>query len=87
VGARVRPLTVSAGGGRAASQPNKSPVPAKRFYVALPPRHHPRHRSDVLRRIADAAFVIGDTKIRAAQLPDKIVLPNGVVIERPVYWR
>ena len=55
----------------------------RRFVVAFPPRR----RSDALRSAADAAFTIGDARIRAAQLPDKIALPNGVVIQRPAYWR
>jgi uncharacterized LabA/DUF88 family protein len=57
--------------------------PSKRFVAAFPPRR----RSDALRRICDAALTLGDAKIRAAQLPDKIVLPSGVVLERPAYWR
>jgi uncharacterized LabA/DUF88 family protein len=58
-------------------------APAKRFVAVFPPRR----RSDVLRRICDAALTIGDAKIRTAQLPNKIVIPSGVVFERPPYWR
>ena len=58
-------------------------APTKRFVAAFPPRR----RSDALRRICDAALTLGDAKIRAAQLPDKIVLASGVVLERPAYWR
>jgi uncharacterized LabA/DUF88 family protein len=57
--------------------------PAKRFYAAFPPHR----RSGALARVADAAFAIGDDKIRAAQLPDKITLPDGTMLERPAYWR
>jgi uncharacterized LabA/DUF88 family protein len=58
-------------------------APEKRFVAMFPPRR----RSDALRRICDGAFTLGDTKIRTAQLPDQIVLPTGVVLERPAYWR
>jgi uncharacterized LabA/DUF88 family protein len=58
-------------------------APGKRFVVVFPPRR----RSDVLRAICDGALVVGADKIRAAQLPDRIVLPSGVVLERPAYWR
>jgi len=61
----------------------KQLVPAKRITVGFPPGRH----SDVLRRTCDAAFFVGTDKVRAAQLPDKIVLPSGVVLERPPYWR
>ena len=57
--------------------------PRKRFTVGLPPRRH----SDGLRRACDSAFFIPVDKIRAAQLPERIVLPSGVVLERPAYWR
>lgn len=57
--------------------------PGKRFLVAFPPRR----RSDLLRRTSDAALTLGEAKIRAAQLPDKIVLPSGATVERPPYWR
>jgi uncharacterized LabA/DUF88 family protein len=57
--------------------------PRKRFVVGFPPQRH----SDGLRRACDAAFSVGADKIRAAQLPDEIVLPSGVVLERPAYWR
>jgi uncharacterized LabA/DUF88 family protein len=58
-------------------------APAKRFVAVFPPRR----RSDVLRRICDAALTVGDAKIRSAQLPDKIVGSSGTVFERPPYWR
>jgi uncharacterized LabA/DUF88 family protein len=61
----------------------KQLAPTKRMTVGFPPRRH----SDVLSRTCDAAFFVGADKIRAAQLPDKIVLPSGVVLERPPYWR
>jgi uncharacterized LabA/DUF88 family protein len=47
----------------------------------------PRRRSDRLRRVSNGAFTIGDAKIRAAQLPDKIILTDGTALERPAYWR
>lgn len=55
----------------------------KRIIVAFPPRRW----SDALRNEADACFTIGDAKIRQAQLPDKVMLDGGLVIERPPYWR
>jgi uncharacterized LabA/DUF88 family protein len=58
-------------------------APAKRFVAVFPPKR----RSDVLRQTCDAALTIGDAKIRAAQLPDKIILPTGVAVDRPAYWR
>jgi uncharacterized LabA/DUF88 family protein len=57
--------------------------PTARFYAALPPRR----RSDALSRVTDATFTIGEGRIRGSLLPDKIVLPSGVVLERPAYWR
>jgi uncharacterized LabA/DUF88 family protein len=57
--------------------------PTTKYYVALPPRR----RSGGLSRVADATYTIGDAKIRNAQLPDKVILANGTVLERPAYWR
>ncbi|MEV4757412.1 NYN domain-containing protein [Micromonospora sp. NPDC049559] len=56
---------------------------SKRIIVAFPPRR----RSDALREEADACFTIGDAKIRNAQLPEKVMLKTGLLIERPAYWR
>lgn len=58
-------------------------APQKRFIAAFPPRR----RSDALRRTADGAFTIGDSKIRSTQLPELIRLPNGGEVRRPNYWR
>jgi uncharacterized LabA/DUF88 family protein len=58
-------------------------TPAKRFVAMFPPRR----RSDVLRRMCDGAFTLGDAKIRAAQVPNKIILADGTALERPAYWR
>lgn len=35
---------------------------------------------------ADKAFMIGQKRIRQAQLPDRITRPSGYVIERPATW-
>jgi len=58
-------------------------APEAAFTVAWPPHRH----SDALRAISDAAFTIGEAKIRNAQLPDKLTLTDGTVLERPAYWR
>ncbi|MFI6758529.1 NYN domain-containing protein [Micromonospora sp. NPDC050417] len=58
-------------------------APDKKVVVAFPPRRW----SDALRNEADACFTIGDAKIRQAQLPDKVMLDNGLIVERPAYWR
>jgi uncharacterized LabA/DUF88 family protein len=56
--------------------------PEKKIIAAFPPRR----RSDDLRRSVRAAFTIGDAKIRNALLPD-VVNGNGVLLQRPAYWK
>jgi uncharacterized LabA/DUF88 family protein len=46
----------------------------------------PRRRSDPLRKAADAGYVIGRDRLHRAQLPQKVVGANGIVLERPAYW-
>lgn len=46
----------------------------------------PRRVSDPLRKIADGIYYLGRDKLRKAQLPDRLVLPNGIKLTRPSYW-
>lgn len=55
---------------------------AKRIIAAFPPKR----RSGDLAAQADGAFTIGDAKLRHAQLPEKVQVDQGVVIERPAHW-
>ena len=57
-------------------------APRMRFVAAFPPNR----RSDALRRACDASFTLGDARIRAAQLPERVSLPNGHTVARPTYW-
>ena len=57
--------------------------PSKRIVIAEPPRRH----SNELRKAANAYFKIGEAKLRAAQLPETIQLPNGHCLQRPASWR
>jgi uncharacterized LabA/DUF88 family protein len=55
----------------------------KRFVAAFPPSR----RSYALQHVSSAVTFLGHTNIRRAQLPDQIALPDGIVLERPDYWR
>jgi uncharacterized LabA/DUF88 family protein len=57
--------------------------PAKRVIVAFPPRR----RSVDLERCASGYIAIGEDKLRASQLPDQVVKPDGFVLHRPAHWR
>jgi len=57
--------------------------PQKRVVAVFPPSRH----SDELRRVADAAFTLGDANIRSSLLPDPIRGPSGRVFTRPRSWR
>jgi uncharacterized LabA/DUF88 family protein len=46
----------------------------------------PRRRSDDLRTACDAAFTLGDTKVRRAQLPPVVTAPDGTAYARPSRW-
>jgi len=67
--------------------------PAKRVIVAFPPRRYsselkrPRRYSSELKRCASGYLSIGEDKLRANQLPDSIVKPNGFMLQRPATWR
>lgn len=57
--------------------------PAKRVIVAFPPRRY----SSELKRCASGYLSIGEDKLRANQLPDSIVKPDGFMLQRPATWR
>ncbi|MBW7656585.1 hypothetical protein K1I42_04685 [Hydrogenophilus thermoluteolus] len=57
--------------------------PAKRLIVAFPPG---RSSSD-LKRFAHGYLTIGEDKLRASQLPEQLVKPDGYVLTRPATWR
>lgn len=54
-----------------------------RIVVAFPPKRH----SDDLKRSSDAYFTIGQNVIRRSQLPARVPISEGVILERPRYWR
>jgi uncharacterized LabA/DUF88 family protein len=56
--------------------------PEKRIVAAFPPSRHSR----VLAQVVDAYLTIGDSKIRNAQLPPKIITNGGVTLTRPAHW-
>jgi uncharacterized LabA/DUF88 family protein len=66
--------------------------PAVRAAKRLLPRQKivsvfpPRRVSDPLRRESDSVLWLGRDKLRRAQLPTKVVTPQGIVLERPAYW-
>ena len=57
--------------------------PRKRVIVVFPPKRH----SAELKRVASGYLTIGEDKLRASQLPDQIVKPDGFVLERPSTWK
>jgi hypothetical protein len=60
----------------------KELAPGKRVIAMFPPRR----RSDDICQAADGLLRIDQRMLRQLQLPEKVVKPNGVVIERPAYW-
>ncbi len=57
--------------------------PAKRVVVAFPPAR----ASVKLKKVASAWLTIGRRTIRKSQFPDRVVKPDGFVLERPATWR
>lgn len=57
--------------------------PDKRVIVAFPPRRH----SAELKRRANGYLAIGEDKLRASQLPERVPMPGGFVLTRPEEWR
>ncbi len=55
----------------------------KQFLAAFPPGRH----SSELRKATRKAFVIGEEVLRSSQLPERIILPGGHALERPLRWR
>ena len=55
----------------------------KQFLAAFPPGRH----SSELRKAARKAFVIGEEVLRSSQLPERITLPGGHALERPLRWK
>lgn len=54
------------------------------FYMALFP---PMRQSFELQALMPNSMVIGESRLRQAQLPEEIVLPSGQVLEQPQKWR
>jgi uncharacterized LabA/DUF88 family protein len=61
----------------------KERYPEKRVIVAFPPRR----QSGELKRCATGHLFIGEDKLRASQLPEKVLKPDGFELERPAEWR
>lgn len=60
-----------------------SRYPNKRVIVAFPPG-----RSSVkLESIASGTYHIGENSLKASQLPENVVKPDGYVLSRPEKWR
>lgn len=55
----------------------------KRIVVAFPPGRYSNER----KRCAHGFFTIGEDKLRASQLPERIAKPDGYVLTRPATWR
>lgn len=56
--------------------------PSKRVIVAFPPGRY----SNELKRHANGYLTIGEDKLRASQLPDRIIKADGFVLSRPATW-
>ncbi|WP_065497246.1 NYN domain-containing protein [Burkholderia sp. CCA53] len=57
--------------------------PLKRVIVAFPPKRH----SKALMQCANGHLAISESKLRASQLPEQLVKPDGYVLARPAIWR
>ncbi|WP_312263197.1 hypothetical protein [Candidatus Igneacidithiobacillus taiwanensis] len=55
----------------------------KRIVVAFPPSRY----SNELKRCANGYLTMGEDKLRASQLPEQLVKPDGYVLARPASWR
>lgn len=56
---------------------------AKRVLIAFPPKRH----SAELKAASSGTFIIGEDKLRKSQLPDPVLTPSGIRIQRPFTWR
>ena len=57
--------------------------PHKRVRIAFPPERQSTH----LKKVANAAFVIGSDKLRRNLMPDVITTSSGYVLHRLNEWR
>jgi uncharacterized LabA/DUF88 family protein len=57
--------------------------PPKRVIVAFPPHRH----SKALKQYASGHLAISENKLRASQLPEQVVKPDGFVLQRPAHWK
>ena len=57
--------------------------PHKRVRIAFPPAR----RSDQLKKVANAAFIIDPNKLRENLMPDVITTSSGYMLHRPNEWR
>ncbi len=55
----------------------------KLIEVAFPLGHH----TSELKRHASSYLTVGEDNLRASQLPEQIVKPNGFVLQRPEHWK
>lgn len=57
--------------------------PTKRIVVLLPPDRHSRQ----LQKAAHGYLSVSESRLRASQMPDLVVSPNGYPLRRPKEWR
>jgi uncharacterized LabA/DUF88 family protein len=57
--------------------------PDRRIIVVFPPKR----QSDPLRAVSDGVLRVDRSMLHQAQLPPKVVSGDGIVLERPEYWR
>ena len=60
----------------------KKLFPSKRIIIAFPPNRY----SYYLTEVADAYFTIGRGKLAKSLFPEKIIKPDGYIIECPQKW-
>jgi uncharacterized LabA/DUF88 family protein len=57
--------------------------PQKRVVVVFPPARH----SNALRKVANATLHLDRATLAQSVFPDRVVKPDGFVLERPASWR
>ena len=57
--------------------------PSKRVIVVQPPGRNSVH----LKQAANAAFTLGEAKLRQSQLPESLTTSGGHMLQRPGHWR
>ena len=60
----------------------RAQFPAKKVIVVFPPNR----QSFELKRVANAAFTIGEAKLRQSQLPAQVQRADGFILQRPAHW-